>query len=166
MGKVVVVSAKIPEEVYNEFMLRIPEGERGEFIRSAIVEKLQTIPRPDKISELEQKINKLESSLFEIKRYLAELEILTYEKGKVNPHMFCIDEVDHKILDYLLHYKGATTTELGSYLKINRWLVLNRLRKMEDSSKKQLGKPIVAYYAGEKSGKKKAWWVNKEFVEE
>ena len=166
MRKVVVVSAKIPEEIYSEFTLRIPEGERGEFIRGAIVEKLNKIPRPDKISELEQKIAKLESGLFEIKRYLADLELLTYEKGKVNPHTFCIDEVDHKIIDYLLHYKGATTTELGTHLKINRWLVLNRLRKMEDSSKKQLGKPIVEYYNGGKSGKKKAWWISKEIVEE
>jgi len=166
MGKVMVVSAKIPEEVYGEFVLRIPEGKRSEFIRDAIVEKLQMVPRPDKISEIEQRVSKLESGLFEIKRYLAELEILTYEKGKVNPHTFCIDEVDHKIVDYLLHYRGATTTELASYLKINRWLVLNRLRKIEGSSKKQLGKPIVEYYAGGKAGKKKAWWISKELAEE
>ena len=161
-----VVSAKIPEEIHGEFVLRIPEGKRSEFIRDAIFEKLQMVPRPDKISELEQRVSKLESSLYEIKRYLAELEILTYEKGKVNPHAFCSDEVDRKIVDYLLHYRGATTTELASYLKTNRWLVLNRLRQIEGSSKKQLGKPIVEYYPGGRAGKKKAWWICRDFVEE
>ena len=165
MEKSATISAKIPEEVYKELILRIPEGERSTFIRDAIVEKLQTVPRPDKIFQLEQKITKLEADLSEIKKYLVELEVLTYEKGKINPHAFCVDEIDHKIVDYLLHYKGAITSELADFIKTNRWLVLNRLRKIQKRSKKQLGKPIVEYYAGEKSGKKKAWWISEELVE-
>ncbi|KPV61916.1 MAG: hypothetical protein AOA66_1588 [Candidatus Bathyarchaeota archaeon BA2] len=165
MNKLAVISAKIPDEVYKELALRIPEGERSNFIREAIIEKLEKTPRPDKILELEQKISKLEADLSEIKKYLAELEVLTYEKGKVNPHAFCIDEIDHKIVDYLLNYRGATTTELAEFIKTNRWFVLNRLRKIQRLSKKQLGKSIVEYYAGEKSGKKKAWWIREEFVE-
>ncbi|MCK5593473.1 hypothetical protein KAI31_05175 [Candidatus Bathyarchaeota archaeon] len=165
MGKVAVVSAKIPEEVYRELVLRVPDGERSSFIRDAIMEKLQTVPRPDKIFELEQKISRLEKDLSEIKKYLAELEILTYERGKINPHTFCIDEIDHKIVDYLIHYKGATTPELADFLKTNRWLILNRLRKIQKLSKKQLGKPIVEYCSGERSGKRKAWWISEELIE-
>ncbi len=166
MKKLTVISAKISEEVYKEFALRIPEGERSNFIRTAIIEKLERTPRPDRIFELEQKIGKLEIELSEIKKYLAELEVLTYDKGKVNPHTFCIDDIDHKIVNYLLDYKGATTPELADFLKINRWMVLNRLRKLQKSSRNQLGKPIVKYYSGEKSGKKKAWWINEEFIDE
>jgi len=44
--------------------------------------------------------------------------------------------------------------------------VLNRLRKIQRSSKKQFGKSIIEYYAGEKSGKKKAWWINEELIQE
>ena len=165
MNNVAVVSAKIPHEVYKELALRIPEGERSSFIREAIMEKLEKTPRPDKIFELENKIRKLETGLSEIKKYLAELEVLTYERGKVNPHTFCIDKTDHKIIDYLLDYRGATTTELAGSLKTNRWFVLNRLRKIERSSKKQLGKSIIEYYSGEKAGKRKAWWIREELVE-
>lgn len=163
--KSTVVSAKLPEEVYKELVLRVSEGERSAFIRDAIREKLQKVPRPDKILGLEKRVSKLENELSEIKKYLARLEVLTYELGKINPYTFCIDETDHKIIDYLLHYKGATTPELAEYLKTNRWLILNRLRKIQKSSKKQLGKPIVQYYAGEKMGKKKAWWLNEELIE-
>ena len=165
MGKQVVVSAKIPEEIYKEILLRIPERERSDFIREAIKEKLEKTPRPDKILELENRMEKIETELTEIKKYLAELEVLTFERGKINPHAFCIDEIDHKIVDYLLHYKGATTPELADYIRTNRWLILNRLRKIQKTSKKQLGKPIIQYYAGEKRGKKKAWWLNEELVE-
>jgi len=165
MGKQVVVSAKIPEEIYKEILLRIPERERSDFIREAIKEKLEKTPRPDKILELENRMEKIETELTEIKKYLAELEVLTFERGKINPHAFCIDEIDHKIVDYLLHYKGATTPELADYIRTNRWLILNRLRKIQKTSKKQLGKPLITYYAGEKQGKRKAWWLNKELIE-
>ena len=165
MEKLRVFSVKIPEKDYKELILRVPEGERSNFVRDAIMEKLEKTPKPDKILELENRVGRVESELSEIKKYLADLELLTYGREKANPHTFCIDELDHKIVDYLLHYKGATTPELAEYLKTNRWLVLNRLRRIEKTSRKQLGKPIVKYYAGEKSGKKKAWWINEEISE-
>jgi len=165
LNKYAVISAKIPDEVYKEFALRIPEGERSDFIRDALMEKLQRVPRPDRVFELEKRIKSLELGLAEVKRYLTELEVLTFEKGKVNPHAFCIDETDHKIVDFLLSYKGATTPELADYLKTNRWHVLNRLRRIQKRSKEQLGKPVLEYYAAERLGKKKAWWLIQETSE-
>jgi hypothetical protein len=166
LSEVRVVSLKLPEEVYQEMVLRIPEGDRSNFIREAIMEKLQKTPKANKLLELEERMSKIEESVSEVRRYLADLELLTYQHGQINPHTFCIDETDHQIIDYLLHYKGATTPELAEYTKTNRWLVLNRLRKIQRSSKKQFGKSIIEYYAGEKSGKKKAWWINEELIQE
>ncbi len=165
MDKHAVISAKIPDEVYKEFALRIPEGERSDFIRDAILEKLQHVPRPDRLEELENRIKNLETGLAEVKRYLTELEVLTFDKTKINPHKFCVDDIDHKIVDYLLHYKGATTPELADYLKTNRWHILNRLRKIQKRSKTQLGKSVIEYYAAERNGKKKAWWLIPEIAE-
>jgi len=165
MGEQRTISVKIPEEVYKEMILRVPEGERSNFIRDAIMEKLEKTPKPDKILELEQRLGKMEAEFSGIKKYLSDLELLTYERGKANPHAFCMDEIDHKIMDYLTHYKGATTPEIADYTKTNRWLVLNRLRRMQKASRKQLGKSIIDYYPGEKSGKKKAWWMNEELTE-
>jgi Arc/MetJ-type ribon-helix-helix transcriptional regulator len=165
MEKLRAVTVKIPEEVYKEMILRVPEGERSNFIREAIMEKLQKTPKPDKILRLEKRLYTMEKEFSEIKRSLADLELLTYGRGKVNPHTFCIDEIDHKLMDYLIHYKGATTPELADYMKTNRWLVLNRLRRIQKMSKKQLGKSIVEYYSGEKSGKKRAWWISEDLIE-
>jgi Arc/MetJ-type ribon-helix-helix transcriptional regulator len=160
------ISAKIPDELYKEIALRVPEGDRSDFIREAILEKLQKTPKANKLLELQDRMTKLEGQLAEIRKYLSDLELLTYGKDRVNPHSFCIDDLDHKLVEYLMHYKGATTPELAEYTKVNRWLILNRLRKMQKASKKQHGKPIIDYYAGEKSGKKKAWWINEELVQE
>jgi len=165
MEKLRVISVKIPEEVYKEILLRVPEGERSNFIRDAVMEKLQKTPKPDKILQLEERVSRIEKEFSEIRKYLADLELLTYERGETNPHSFCIDEIDQKIIDYLIHYKGATTPELAEYLKTNRWLILNRLKRIEKTSKRQTGKSIIQYYPGEKMGKKKAWWINEELIE-
>lgn len=165
IDKTKIISAKIPESVYNEMVLRIPEGDRSNFVREAIFDKLQKTPKPDKLLELEKKIDKLENNFREIRKNLADMELLTYQNGKINPYTFCIDKIDHKIVDYLIHYQGATTPELADYIKTNRWLVLNRLRKLQRNSKKQIGKDMIYYYAGEKSGKKKAWWINQDLID-
>lgn len=165
MEKLRVISAKIPEEVYKEMILRVPEGERSSFIRDAIMEKLQKTPKPDKILELEQRVDKMEREFAQIRKSLSDLELLTYQRGGIDPHRFCVDEMDHKIMDYLIHYKGATTPELAEYLNTNRWLTLNRLKRLRKKSKKQLGRPIMNYYAGEKSGKRRAWWINEDLIE-
>jgi len=165
MDKLVVVSVKMPEDLYKELTLRIPVGERSNFLRDAIMEKLQNTPRSDKILEIEKKITTLENSVSEIKKNLAELEILTFDKGKMNPHAFCIDELDHKIVDHLLSCKGATTSELSDVIGTNRWIILNRLKKLQKESRKQLGKSIIEFYGGERSGKKRAWWMTEEQTE-
>ena len=165
MSETVTVSVKIPKNIYAELAIRIPEGERSSFLRDAIIEKLKKTPTPDKILELEQRIQRIEEDLSLIKSYMADLEFLTYERGKVNPHMFCVDRIDHAIIDHLIHHKGATTPELAEGLKLNRWLILNHLKRIVGRSRKQLGKPIVEYFAGEKAGKKKAWWLDEGLIE-
>jgi len=166
MNKLVTISVKMPEKLYAELAVRIPEGERSIFIRDAIIEKLEKTPRADKILELERKIEHLESDLSMIKTYLSDLEILSYDRGRVNPHVFCIDDVDHKIVDYLTHYKGATTPELAEALEVNRWLILNRLKRIQRSSERQLGKPIITYYARKRLSKRKAWWLVEDMIHE
>jgi S-adenosylmethionine:tRNA-ribosyltransferase-isomerase (queuine synthetase) len=157
---------KLPEEVYQEMVLRIPEGDRSSWLREAIAEKLQKTPKPDTLLALQNRMAKIEEEFGQIRKYLAELEILTFQHGKINPHQFGTDEVDRKIIEYLLHYKSATTPELAEYAKTNRWLILNHLQKIEKKSKKHVGKSIIEYYAGERGGKKKAWWLDEELIQE
>lgn len=60
MSETVTVSVKIPKNIYAELAIRIPEGERSNFLRDAIIEKLQKTPAPDKILDLVQRIQRIE----------------------------------------------------------------------------------------------------------
>jgi Arc/MetJ-type ribon-helix-helix transcriptional regulator len=166
MSETRTVTVKLPEQVYQEMALRIPEGDRSTFIREAIAEKLQKTPKPDILLALQERMGRVEQEFGQIRKYLADLEILTFQHGKIDPHTFCLDEVDHKIMEYMMHYKSATTPELAEYVKTNRWLILNRLQKIQKTSKKQTGKSIIEYYGGVRSGKKKAWWIDQELIQE
>jgi Arc/MetJ-type ribon-helix-helix transcriptional regulator len=63
MSEVRVVTVKLSEEVYQEMILRIPEGDRSSFIREAISEKLQKTPKADKLLALEERMSDLNKSL-------------------------------------------------------------------------------------------------------
>lgn len=165
MSKLSTISAKIPDDIYREFKLRVSVGKRSAFIRDAIFEKLQKTPRPEKLLEVEDRVRRLEVGLSQIKKSLTKLEVLTFDRDQINLSAFCIDTLDQKIVDYLLHSNGATTSELAGKLNTNRWLVLNRLRRIQKTSAEQLGKAVVQYYSGIKRGKKRAWWLEEELVE-
>ncbi len=166
MSETKTVTFRLPQDVFNEMALRIPEGNWSNFIRDATLEKLQKTPKPDVILALQERMDKMEQEFGEIRKYLADLDLLSFQHGEINPHKFGIDELDHKIIEYLLHYKSATTPELADYVKTNRWIILNRLRKIQKTSKKEVGKSIIEYYAGERSGKKKAWWIVEELIQQ
>ncbi len=158
----VTISAKIPHNVYEELLLRVPERERSQFIREAVIEKLIKMPKPDRLRELEERITKLEDSLSKLKHTLADLELLTYKRGEIDVYEFCEDRVDRTIIDFLLKNKGATTSELARLLGVNRWRVLGRLMRIKEKSEAELGKPIVEFDPGLREGKRRAWWLTVE----
>ena len=94
----VPVTLKLPRRVFEELQIRIPEGERSDFIREAILEKLNRTPRPNVVLKLEERMKRLEEDIATIKASLADLELLSYEKGRIDPYTFCEDEKDRAIV--------------------------------------------------------------------
>lgn len=160
----VTLTVSVPKEIFDELRIRIPEGERSRFLRDAIVNGLEKIPKTDKLLEFEGQLQKFEEELGQIKKYLADLEILTYDGVKVDPYAYCTDDMDKQIIDYLLQHDGATTQEASTATGRNRWLILNRLKRIEKQSTKKIGKPIVSFVAIQKGGKKRAWWINRDLI--
>ncbi|MEM3737150.1 MAG: ribbon-helix-helix domain-containing protein [Candidatus Bathyarchaeia archaeon] len=160
----VPVTLKLPKEIFEELQLRVPEGERSEFIREAIIEKLSRTPKPNPLLRLEERMRRLEEDLAGIKSTLASLELLSYNGKRVDPYAYCEDEKDRAIIELLLQKDGLTTPEVARGLEENRWLVLNRLKKIQERSIQKLGRPIVSFYASSRMGKKRAWWINRELV--
>jgi len=62
MSETRIVTVKLPEEIYQEMALRIPEGDRSTFIREAIAEKLQKTPKADTLLALQDRMDKILSA--------------------------------------------------------------------------------------------------------
>jgi hypothetical protein len=160
----ITFTVKLPKNLLEELKLRIPKGVRGNFIKDAIAKELEVVPRPDRLSTLEQRLEKTESEIIELKKTLAQFDILTYEQEKVNPLNYCEDNIDRKIIDLITQRGGATTPEIAKVVGVNRYLILNRLQRMQKRSERKLGKPAIIFSPMERMGKKRAWWVNPELV--
>jgi hypothetical protein len=163
--KTITVSFKVPEEVHKELQLRISEGERSNFIRDALLEKLSKTPRPDRLLILDERVKNLETSLSDVKKLLADLQLLTFERGKVDPHLFGVDELDRRIIDFIVEEKGATTPELAEKFGVDRWTILERLKRIQSRSRRELGNSLIDFFGGEKYGKKRAWWLVEELLQ-
>jgi hypothetical protein len=63
-------------------------------------------------------MGRLEQELADMRKYLADLELLTYGHQKVNPHSFCID--DFRPQNRRLHHalQRRHHPELADYLKL------------------------------------------------
>jgi len=160
----VAFTVKLPKRLLEELQLRVPRGVRGDFVRDAIAKELEDVPRPDRLSVLEQRIDRAESEIGEVKKTLAQFDILTYEREKVNPLNYCEDDIDRKIIDLLTQRGGATTPEISEAVGVNRYLILNRLQRMQKRSERKLGKPAVIFTPMERMGKKRAWWINPDLI--
>ena len=113
---------------------------------------------------MEQRIKRVEGEIGELKKTLAEFDILTYEREKVNPLNYCGDDIDRKIIDLLTQRGGATTPEIAEAVGVNRYLTLNRLKRMQKLSERKLGKSVVTFTAMKRMDKKRAWWINPDLI--
>lgn len=157
-------TVKIPRQLFEEIELRVPKGIRGEFIREAITEKVRKIPLSQRLDKIEEKLSYIEVEVGELKKTLAELDLLSNPKDKINISTICRDTIDHQIIEFLVHNGGTTTSQLARHLKLNRFLILNRLKRMKEVSERKYGKPSVDFLSIEKMGRKRAWWINEDVL--
>jgi len=95
---------------------------------------------------------------------------------RINPVKYCRDELDKRIINYLVDNFGAGATEIATGLglenpeRLGRHLVGKRLKRMFNSSSKE-GWHILDFDAATrehpitKAKKYRAWWLNLEEVD-
>lgn len=163
--KNVLLTVKLPKNLVDELKLKVPKGKLSTFIRDAIIDKIQKTPAYERLEDVEKRLFEIENLVGKIVKALAEIGVKVYDKNESNIYSFCRDEVDKKIVNLLVKLKGASTNELAKHLGLNRWLILNRLKRISTESERKLGKPLVSFLSLEKMGKKRAWWINEEMVD-
>ncbi len=70
MSETRIVTVKIPEEVFQEMALRIPEGDRSTFIREAIAKNYRKHPNRQTLSP-GRRMGKIEQEFGQIRKYFS-----------------------------------------------------------------------------------------------
>lgn len=164
--KEVSIRVRLGQDILERIDLLVGSNGRQKFIRDAITWRLDEEVPPvmlemvDDIDGLKIRVDHLER-IQSTSYYLGRLS--DEVKGKV-----CRDDLDRKLLAYLLQHEGATTPELArSLLRANgkRRTILGRIDKLNQRARNILGVRILEHERGIVKGKRGAWWlVNAEKI--
>ncbi|MBD3406220.1 MAG: hypothetical protein GF411_08940 [Candidatus Lokiarchaeota archaeon] len=158
------IRLRLPKEILEKIDLLAGDNSRQRFIEEAVrwrlLWKLDDDVPPIITQMLEDIISLRERvSFLEQERsssvYLAGLNDVTYSK-------VCRDELDRRILAYLLQYEGATTPELAERLlgsDTKRRTILDRLNRLNSRFEEEIGHEVLQFKQGVFKGKRGAWWI-------
>lgn len=160
----VVVSVKIPRDVLMSLEKEVSRGKRSEFIRQAIIEKLEgkciNVENSSPSNVILSKLEELEKRITNLENALSSKNSGEDNVGAHPLYQLCKDENERKIVEYILSEGGATTRELEKVVGLKRRQILNKVRELASRAEKQLGKPMLVYVRARVRGKRQAWWLN------
>ena len=120
---------------------------------------------------IEGRLSQLEKT---VNRYLPIWDALAKEydlaKPRVNPNVFCKDDLDRRIVDYLIQNGSGAATEIAKVLGIQnpnvvgRHVIGKRLKRLQQISERQ-NWSIFEFHPERKEGKFRAWWIRVEDVD-
>ncbi len=163
IGKTVVLTVKISEELLEELNKKVERGKRSEFIKEAIIEKLRQTPNSEE-ADLKEEIEQLKSRVIKLERVIKREEPnihneLYKEDLKQLLNHICNDETDRLIINYLVESGGVTTKELESVTSLKRRQILTRIKGMASRTEEKFGKRIIQFKRTKNEGKRQAWWI-------
>ncbi len=157
--KLVSIRVRLEPEIIVRIDLHAGESGRQQFIRDAILGRLdETVPPAvlDLIGTVED--------LRERVKLLERAGASTMSLGPMSDDLktkVCRDDFDRQILSFIIEHRGATTTDLERALGGRRRTILDRIYKLNERAEKILGGPVLEHVKGEHKGKKGAWWPTK-----
>ncbi|MEM2958668.1 MAG: ribbon-helix-helix domain-containing protein [Candidatus Jordarchaeaceae archaeon] len=169
IGKTVVLTVKISEELLEELNRKVERGKRSEFIKEAIKEKLRQTPNSEE-ADLKEEIEQLKSRIIKLERVIKRGEPsihneLYKEDLKQLLNHICNDETDRLIINHLIESGGVTTKELESVTSLKRRQLLTRIKGIANRTEEKFGKRIIQFKRTKDKGKRQAWWIEPNWAQ-
>lgn len=113
----------------------------------------------DRLRKLEARVDRAEPLIQQI------ADQLELEAARLNPAKYCKDELDKKIIDYLIENQAAGTTEIAKALGLSDPKLVGRHtigKRIQALNKKfeYNGWHILTFHPENKEGKFRAWWID------
>ena len=155
----VSIRLRLDRETIDRIDELVGESGRQRFIREAVLGRLDE-ELPPVIYDLLEDVRQLTARV----DYLEELRETSVFHGELNETIkkrVCRDELDRKILVFILQHRGATSPELAESLlgsSSKRRTIVDRISKLNQRSQAEIGAELLYHERGERDGKRGAWW--------
>ena len=155
----VSIRLRLDRETIERIDELVGESGRQRFIREAVLERLDN-DLPSVVYDLMEEMKQISARV----EYLEDLRDTSVFRGELNEIIktrVCRDELDRKLLAYILQFRGATTPELSEELlgtSEKRRTILDRIAKLNERAQSEIGHKILRHERGEQQGKRGAWW--------
>jgi len=108
---------------------------------------------------LEERVSRIEKFVDWAKPVLEEtMKVLELSRPRVNPIVYCSDEIDRKIISYLIERKAGTATEVAEFLGEGRHRIGKRIARLAEKAKRD-GWDLLEFHPERKEGHFRAWWL-------
>jgi hypothetical protein len=158
--KEVSIRVRLGKDVLERMDLLVGSDGRQKFIRDAIAWRLDE-EVPPVMLEMVDDIDRLKMRV----DHLEKVQSTSYYLGRLSDEVksqVCRDDLDRKLLAYLLQHEGATTPELARILlgsNGKRRTILDRIDKLNQRAYKIVGRRILEHKKGIVKEKRGAWWL-------
>lgn len=155
----VSLRVRFSQEAIDRIDRLVGEAGRQKYIRDAVLASLDD-DIPPAVSELIVEVEDLKTRV----SYLEQLRDTNVFRGTLNEIVkmkVCRDELDRNLVVHIIKNHGATTPELAEDLlgdSGKRRTILDRIAKLNERAKNEMGHPILTFEKGEHDGKRGAWW--------
>ncbi len=155
----VSLRVRFPQDTIEHIDRLVGEAGRQKYIRDAVLARLDG-DIPPAVNELILQVEDLKTRV----SYLERLRDTNVYRGNLNETVkmkVCRDELDRNLVLYIISSRGATTPELAETLlgdSGKRRTILDRIAKLNERAKSEMGRPILSFEKGEHDGKRGAWW--------
>ncbi|MHA1578526.1 MAG: ribbon-helix-helix domain-containing protein [Candidatus Freyarchaeota archaeon] len=159
IGRMVVLTIRVPEELLEELNRKVGRGKRSAFIKEAIIEKLRQ-EDTEETAELKSEIEQLRMRILHLEKAIKTGKGVEGPEEKPSPLLrVCFDETDRLIVKRLLESGGATTKELEDVTGLKRRQILTRLKRIAGRAEEKFGRRVIQFKRSKIRGKKQAWWI-------
>jgi hypothetical protein len=136
------------------------ERNRQRYIHEAIEWRLDQ-ELPPMFLELSEEITQLKHRVEHLEKSQAT-SVFLGDLNQTTKEQVCADDLDRKLLAFIIRNEGGTTPELAEHLlgdAQKRRTILDRIDRLNNRAIETLGSPVLEYKKGFVKDKRGAWWL-------
>jgi hypothetical protein len=159
-NEAISIRLRLEKSLLDRIDMAAGERNRQRYIHEAIEWRLDQ-ELPPMFLELSEEITQLKHRVEHLEKSQAT-SVFLGNLNQTTKEQVCADDLDRKLLAFIIRNEGGTTPELAEHLlgdAQKRRTILDRIDRLNNRAIETLGSPVLEYKKGFVKDKRGAWWL-------